>query len=401
MLLAESLARIDAVRAGSGLLLRLHGRGPGPGRLPARVLVRGPGGTSRHFPLPDGGPPPEPDTWRLAFALPPLGDHDEVWLCHGDEPPARVAIEPPMSPATAARLRGLEATLAGTARARERGEREALALQQRVEQQRAVLTGLESALIEARREASRQKVAREMAEARATRLDAELEDALRALRRIERAGQRTERPDQQPTQEASAVAAAPDVPPAPGAAVRSPGRRAAALGSVAAVATAGLLLVLGSGDERPAARAEASGKEARPPTNGQVYGRLYREAGARYGLDWHVLAAVGEIESGHGTLPLPGVREGTNAAGAAGPMQFTRGSWAAYGLDGDGDGRTDVYDPRDAIPAAASFLKAHGAPGDWRRALHAYNKAAGYVDRVLRRARASRARAARARRPAG
>ena len=35
---------------------------------------------------------------------------------------------------------------------------------------------------------------------------------------------------------------------------------------------------------------------------------------------------------------------------------------SGYGLDGDQDGRVDVYDPGDAIPSAARFLQAHGAP---------------------------------------
>ena len=43
----------------------------------------------------------------------------------------------------------------------------------------------------------------------------------------------------------------------------------------------------------------------------------------------------------------------------------------------------DVYDPGDAIPSAAWFLQAHGAPGDLQAALFAWNHSAAYVSDVL------------------
>ncbi|MEV7792934.1 bifunctional lytic transglycosylase/C40 family peptidase [Streptomyces sp. NPDC087512] len=42
-------------------------------------------------------------------------------------------------------------------------------------------------------------------------------------------------------------------------------------------------------------------------------------------------------------------------ADARGIAQFIPGTWAAYGIDGDGDGDRDVWDPQDAIPSAASY----------------------------------------------
>jgi len=54
-----------------------------------------------------------------------------------------------------------------------------------------------------------------------------------------------------------------------------------------------------------------------------------------------------------------------------------------YGIDGDSDGVVDVYDPGDAIPSAASFLQAHGAPGGLQAALLAFNHSAAYVSDVL------------------
>jgi hypothetical protein len=119
------------------------------------------------------------------------------------------------------------------------------------------------------------------------------------------------------------------------------------------------------------------------------YLRLYRRAAGRCsGLSWSVLAALGKVESDHGRSRLPGVRSGWNAAGAAGPMQFGIGvgragnAWARYGADFDRDGRRSVYDPGDAILAAARSLCAAGAPRRLDRALYAYNHSWAYVAKV-------------------
>ncbi|MGW3246889.1 C40 family peptidase [Streptomyces sp. NPDC001070] len=42
-------------------------------------------------------------------------------------------------------------------------------------------------------------------------------------------------------------------------------------------------------------------------------------------------------------------------AQAQGIAQFIPGTWATHGVDGDGDGDRDVWDPADAIPSAASY----------------------------------------------
>lgn len=44
-----------------------------------------------------------------------------------------------------------------------------------------------------------------------------------------------------------------------------------------------------------------------------------------------------------------------SAAAAQGIAQFIPGTWATHGVDGDGDGDRDVWDPADAIPSAASY----------------------------------------------
>ena len=76
-----------------------------------------------------------------------------------------------------------------------------------------------------------------------------------------------------------------------------------------------------------------------------------RQAAQRYGLDWAILAGIGKVECDHGRDPDPScTQEGAvNSAGAGGPMQFIASTWARYGVDGDGDGTPDRWDPADAI----------------------------------------------------
>ena len=127
------------------------------------------------------------------------------------------------------------------------------------------------------------------------------------------------------------------------------------------------------------------------------YLRLYMAAGRRYGLDPWVLAGIGSVETDHGRLPAPGVTSGVNAFGCcAGPMQFSivgsPSTWDRFGVDGNEDGHVSVYDPADAIPAAARYLLASGAPDDYHAALFAYNHAEWYVAEVLAKAAEYRGR---------
>jgi hypothetical protein len=115
-----------------------------------------------------------------------------------------------------------------------------------------------------------------------------------------------------------------------------------------------------------------------------AYLTLYRQAGARYGLDWTRLAAIGAIESHHGQAAQAGVLSGANHRGASGPAQFLAGTWERFGVDGDGDGDLDPHDPADAIAAMASYLRASGAPQDWRAALRTYNHSDAYAAAVER-----------------
>jgi murein DD-endopeptidase MepM/ murein hydrolase activator NlpD len=109
---------------------------------------------------------------------------------------------------------------------------------------------------------------------------------------------------------------------------------------------------------------------------------IYQACGTEYGIPWEILASINKIETGFGT------NLNVSSAGAMGWMQFLPSSWEAYGLDANGDGREDPYNPVDAICAAAHYLKVAGGTEDLYNAIFAYNHADWYVQEVLLYARA-------------
>jgi len=103
---------------------------------------------------------------------------------------------------------------------------------------------------------------------------------------------------------------------------------------------------------------------------------LYKEgAAAAGGVPWQYLAAIHLVETRMGRI------RGDSSAGAQGPMQFIPTTWDIYGRGGD------ITSNRDAIFAAARYLRATGAPSDMARALRAYNNSARYVRAVTTYAR--------------
>ena len=86
-------------------------------------------------------------------------------------------------------------------------------------------------------------------------------------------------------------------------------------------------------------------------------------------------------------VPMAALAVVGSAAGAEGIAQFLPAVWAAYGADGDGDGIRDVWNPADAILAAARYdcrllREVAGVPGDRvRNMLAAYNAGAERVRR--------------------
>jgi len=141
------------------------------------------------------------------------------------------------------------------------------------------------------------------------------------------------------------------------------------------------------GEETPAATqayfgisvARAAGV-GNPPPPPKKFWPIYQKAAAASKLGPmgpSILAAV------HGVETTYSANVNSSSAGAQGPMQFMPGTWASYGVDGNGDGKKDIMNDTDAIFGAANYLKKSGAPGNWKEALFAYNRAGWYVNGVL------------------
>ncbi|HET7589432.1 MAG TPA: lytic murein transglycosylase [Solirubrobacterales bacterium] len=109
---------------------------------------------------------------------------------------------------------------------------------------------------------------------------------------------------------------------------------------------------------------------------------IYQACGTEYGIPWEVLASINKIETGFGT------NLNVSSAGAVGWMQFLPASWEQFGLDANGDGKKDPYNPVDAICAAANYLDLSGGSENLYDAIFAYNHADWYVQEVLTYARA-------------
>jgi len=104
---------------------------------------------------------------------------------------------------------------------------------------------------------------------------------------------------------------------------------------------------------------------------------LWQGAGSAYQIPWEVLASINKVESNFGR------NMGPSSAGAVGWMQFMPSTWDRWGLDANGDGVADPWNPQDAIYAASRYLAASGGAQDISRAVLSYNHAQWYVDEVL------------------
>ncbi|MEX0428458.1 lytic murein transglycosylase [Nocardioides sp. DS6] len=136
-------------------------------------------------------------------------------------------------------------------------------------------------------------------------------------------------------------------------------------------------------------------------------------------LDWQLLAAIGEVESHHGSahgntltpegVAKPGIYgprlDGKRGAArvadtdggsydhdrrydrALGPMQFIPSTWALVGVDANGDGRRNPQDLNDAALAAAVYLCSGdddlATTAGQQVAVLRYNHSQAYVARVL------------------
>ncbi|MGE4299182.1 MAG: lytic murein transglycosylase [Desulfovibrionaceae bacterium] len=121
-----------------------------------------------------------------------------------------------------------------------------------------------------------------------------------------------------------------------------------------------------------------------PPTAAQ---RTWLARRIKEKSDW----AYGELKAlidhaaanGHHPLDLPG-----SVYGAIGMCQFMPSNALRFGMDGDGDGRINLFTPPDALYSLANFLKANG----WkkglslhlqRKVLYRYNHSRMYTNTVL------------------
>ena len=135
-------------------------------------------------------------------------------------------------------------------------------------------------------------------------------------------------------------------------------------------------------------------------------------------LGWNTLAAIGYVETRHGTIygaqlnddgvavpaiigpaldggkfkGIPDSDQGeldgdTTSDRAVGPMQFIPQTWEIYGRDGNGDGVADPQHIDDAALSAAALLCARGGDltttDNWIRAVHAYNQSIEYNHKVV------------------
>lgn len=120
------------------------------------------------------------------------------------------------------------------------------------------------------------------------------------------------------------------------------------------------------------------------PAQARRFAPLYVAATEEYELGPRgsaILASIHQTETGFGA------NQGPSSAGAVGQMQFLPSTWDRYGVDADGDGEADPASAADAIHSAANYLHASGAPGDWEKAIFAYNHAQWYVEEILAGAR--------------
>ena len=107
---------------------------------------------------------------------------------------------------------------------------------------------------------------------------------------------------------------------------------------------------------------------------------LYVAAAARYRVPWQLLAGIGMAETRHGR------NNHTSTAGAQGLMQFMPATFAAYGVDGNDDGRRDIHNDADSVFSAANYLVrswVRTGPAGVIRALWAYNRSVSYRNDVL------------------
>lgn len=142
------------------------------------------------------------------------------------------------------------------------------------------------------------------------------------------------------------------------------------------------------------------------------YMPIYLAAEKKFGVDWYYLAAFHFVETAFSTIsPM------LSSVGAEGHMQFmpcTFVGWSypackgnggayipdsikhspvqikkygGYGVDGDGDGKADPFNLKDAVFSTANYLNASGFRTNIDGAIYKYNHADWYVKKIKDKAK--------------
>ncbi|MFI8008274.1 NlpC/P60 family protein [Streptomyces sp. NPDC086010] len=147
------------------------------------------------------------------------------------------------------------------------------------------------------------------------------------------------------------------------------------VGATAAVVVGALVQSAGSGMDGTGLGAELT---MAVPTE---YRSLVEEAGKTCPeVSPNLLAALLTQESGFNP-------KAASPVGAQGIAQFMPSTWEKHGIDGNGDGKRDVWDPEDAIPSSGKYLctladDVKDVPGNKQNnMLAAYNAGSGAVQK--------------------
>ncbi len=102
--------------------------------------------------------------------------------------------------------------------------------------------------------------------------------------------------------------------------------------------------------------------------------------------DW-ALGELVSLEKINSKMPYPVDSLYGSWAGAFGMSQFLPSSYKSLAVDGNGDGKIDLFNVDDAVYSVANYLSANGwkqTEKSQRKAVYRYNNSTAYVDAVLK-----------------
>ena len=148
------------------------------------------------------------------------------------------------------------------------------------------------------------------------------------------------------------------------------------------------------------------------PGPGSETWKIIEKGGGKYGVSPNIIKAILQIETGFGRnqgqtnawdyFQAEGDRENLEALqkiaselgiephgirgsykGCIGIPQFIPRNWLKFGVDGDADGKVDLFRSMpDAVHSVANYLVQHGYREDWEQSLWFYNWDRSYVASV-------------------